>query len=200
MYKNFLTNEASKHKNLTDYEQRKHHKKAIKGNLKSRDELILSNLRLVVKVASYFENRGIDMDDLVSEGYNGLIKAVDKFNPKLDTKFSTYAYFWIKQAITQSIKDNKWNSRSEFNTGVTNIDNYLIDNNEDNTLVSTNVSELLNTLSLREKKIIEYYFGINKQKLNITDLAQKFNITPVRVSYIIESVLKKLRYQIMLKN
>jgi RNA polymerase primary sigma factor len=68
-----------------------------------RDKLICANLRLVVYVAKQYPQCGIDWDDLLQEGVVGLIRAADKFEPERGYKFSTYAYWWIMQAITRAI-------------------------------------------------------------------------------------------------
>ncbi|WP_374696438.1 sigma-70 family RNA polymerase sigma factor [Spiroplasma endosymbiont of Polydrusus formosus] len=70
-----------------------------------RDKLITSNLKLVVSVARKHLNRGLDFSDLIEEGNIGLMKAVDKFDYKRGFKFSTYATWWIRQAITRAIAD-----------------------------------------------------------------------------------------------
>lgn len=68
-------------------------------------QLVTSNLRLVTSIAKRFLNHGIDFDDLIQEGTMGLLKAIDKFDYKLGHKFSTYATWWIRQAITRAISD-----------------------------------------------------------------------------------------------
>ncbi len=73
------------------------------GDEKARDHLIEANLRLVVKIARDYSNYGVPMVDLISEGNIGLMKAVEKFDPEKGGKLSTYAAWWIKQAIKRAL-------------------------------------------------------------------------------------------------
>jgi RNA polymerase sigma factor (sigma-70 family) len=73
------------------------------GDAASRDRLVCSNLGLVVTIARHFLGRGLDQDDLVGEGNLGLIRAAQDFKPEFGTRFSTYAAFWIKQAIREAL-------------------------------------------------------------------------------------------------
>jgi RNA polymerase primary sigma factor len=74
-----------------------------RGNKKAREKMIKANLRLVVKIAHDFSNYGLPLLDLVSEGNIGLMKAVERFDPKKGGKLSTYASWWIKQSIKRAL-------------------------------------------------------------------------------------------------
>ncbi len=80
-------------------------KKIKKGDKKAREQMIRSNLRLVISIAKKYMNLGIPFSDLIEEGNIGLMRAVDKFDPSKGFRFSTYAAWWIKQAISRSIID-----------------------------------------------------------------------------------------------
>jgi RNA polymerase sigma factor (sigma-70 family) len=72
----------------------------------AREQLVRSNLRLVVNIAKRYAHRGMGLGDLIEEGNLGLIKAVDYFDPNRGTRFSTYAAWWIKQSIKRSLLNN----------------------------------------------------------------------------------------------
>ncbi len=74
-----------------------------RGNRKAREKMITANLRLVVKIAHDFGNYGLPLLDLISEGNIGLMKAVERFDPKKGGKLSTYASWWIKQSIKRAL-------------------------------------------------------------------------------------------------
>ncbi len=71
----------------------------------ARDRMIQANLRLVISVAKHFRNRGLPLEDLVNEGNVGLMNAVDRFDPDVGSRFSTYAGYWIDQAIRRAVQN-----------------------------------------------------------------------------------------------
>jgi len=128
--------------------------KARKGNKKARDKMIRSNLRLVINIAKRYMHLGIPLMDLIEEGNVGLMKAVERFNPRKGFRFSTYGAWWIKQSITRSIFDQSRTVR-----------------------IPVYVNELLS----KYKKANERLMGKLKRVPTDTELAKSMKINPEKI-------------------
>lgn len=95
--------EISKHELLTMEDEVRLAELIEKGDDEARQTMINANLRLVVKIAQDYSKYGVPLQDLISEGNIGLMKAVDRFNPEKGNKLSTYAAWWIKQSIKRAL-------------------------------------------------------------------------------------------------
>ena len=95
--------DISKYKILGNDEILELVKKAQTGDKKAIDAIVQSNLRFVVTIAKQYQNRGIQLMDLISEGNIGIMKAIEKFDPDKGVPFLSYAVWWIKQCIYGSI-------------------------------------------------------------------------------------------------
>ena len=90
---------------LTNEKEKELAEKAFSGDKSAKQHLFQANLRLVVSIAKRYVGRGLSLEDLIQEGNIGLFKAIEKFNPSKGFKLSTYATWWIRQAITRAISD-----------------------------------------------------------------------------------------------
>ena len=88
---------------LTANEEKELAHQIAAGNSEARDRMVRANLRLVVNIARAYSNKGLPLQDLIEEGNLGLLRAVEGFDPTMNTRFSTYGSYWIKQSIKRAL-------------------------------------------------------------------------------------------------
>ena len=153
----------------------------------------------------------------------GLLRAIEKFDESKDVKFISYAVWWIRQAMLESIKKKNAINFVEIEPNTDNdasMDKKLIEDDEDDVSFNNDFSnendekereikieqknfviKLLNVLDERERDVIESYYGINdKKELTLTDIGKKYNLSSERVRQIKKKGLMKLRTKMLLLN
>src|SRR5436305_14826553 len=91
---------------LTAEQERELSERVALGDPYAREHMVKANLRLVVNIARGYLGKGLSLEDLIEEGNLGLMRAVEGFDGTMDTRFSTYASYWIKQSIRRSVMNN----------------------------------------------------------------------------------------------
>jgi len=181
------------------------------GDNEARDTLVERNLRLVVFLSKKYESTGIDMEDIVSVGTIGLIKAINSFKPEKQIKLATYASRCIENEILMNIRANKRYQNTVYLQNTIGVDN---DGNEftlmdvlaagedsvfkqaETSILRTSLLKLVHTrLTEREQKIILMRYGIEEGATPLTQLqtARKLGISRSYVSRIETRALEKLR-------
>ena len=137
--------------------------KIKKGDKKARQKLIESNYRLVISIAKKYHRDELDFQDMIQESSVGLIKAVDRFDPTLGYKFSTYACWWIKQSALQYVNENSSNIKVPTHSRMLNskIKNKIIELEERNGK-QPSLEEVSNEIGESVKKI-KYTLHANKK-------------------------------------
>lgn len=215
--------DLKKYRPLTKAKEKRLLKKCKKGNLKAKNEILESNLRFVFDIARHYTGRGVPISELISDGNMGLLRAIEKFDESKDVKFISYAVWWIRQAMLESIKKKNAINFVEIEPNTdndTSMDKKLIEDDEDDVSFNNDFSnendekereikieqkniviKLLNVLDERERDVIESYYGINdKKELTLTDIGKKYNLSSERVRQIKKKGLMKLRTKMLLLN
>jgi RNA polymerase primary sigma factor len=151
----------------TNYERRKELQDLIEDGWAAREHLIKANSRLVISVAKKYMKRGVPFQDLIQEGNIGLIRATKKFNHHLGNKFSTYATWWIRQAITRAIADQGRTIRVPVHMG-DKINRFLRIQHELTQRLGSNpsIDDLSEALEISPKQV-EYLMQVARRPLSL---------------------------------
>lgn len=194
---------------LTREEEERLLKKLPEGDETARSMLIERNLRLVVYIARKFENTGINIEDLISIGTIGLIKAVNTFNPERKIKLATYASRCIENEILMYLRRNNkvraevsfdeplnidWDGNELLLSDVLGTEDDIITRDLEAQVDRKILMKALHTLSDREKQIMELRFGLNGgEGKTQKDVADMLGISQSYISRLEKRILKRLR-------
>ena len=169
---------------LSEDEERRLAARIHAGDERALNKLIEANLRFVVAIARQYQNKGLPIDDLISEGNIGLMKAARKYDGERGVRFVNYAVVFVRQQIEKALKMESAELRVE------NMKDVRDDNSPD---VADGVEYSLDSLNERERKVVTAYFGIGQERLTMAEIAEEMNLRRERVRQIRNKAIRRMK-------
>lgn len=207
---------------LSEADERNLSARILGGDSRALNRLVEANLRFVVAIARQYQGKGLSMDDLISEGNIGLMKAAQKYDATRGLRFVNYAVVFIRRQIERALKAESSEQRVESRAGgqTRSVDaqlgsksnmsllSVLVDGNAPmadqrvyNATMERAVEKAIAALDNRERQVIEAYFGINQENLTMAEIGQDMGLSRERVRQIRDKAVRhmKRRYSSELK-
>lgn len=206
--------EIGREKLLTAEEEQQLSARVVKGDQQAVNRLVESNLRLVVAVAREYQGKGLSMDDMVSEGNLGLMKAAGKYDATRGLRFASYACGFIRQQIekalhaesaemrVETVRDGLTRSVDAPLSGHTNVSllSVLVNDNSPmadervyNASMEAAVEYALRLLNERESRVVNAYYGIGQDYQTMAEIAEDMHLKRERVRQIRDRAVRRLR-------
>lgn len=219
---NIYLDEIGRESLLSAEEERALSEKILQGNSRALNKLVEANLRFVVKIASQYRGKGLSMEDLVSEGNLGLMKAAGKFDASKGTRFVNYAVVYIRQFIEKAIEQqtglyalpkdvkNELHARQQSQplsvdaplghrtnmsllSVIINQDAPFADERLHSETIQDAIEYALETLDERESRVVNAFFGIDQEHETMAEIAEDMDLKRERVRQIRDKAVRKLR-------
>jgi RNA polymerase primary sigma factor len=181
---NIYLDEIGEKSLLSEDEERRLAARIHAGDERALNKLIEANLRFVVAIARQYQNKGLPIDDLISEGNIGLMKAARKYDGERGVRFVNYAVVFVRQQIEKALKLESAELRVE------NMKDVRDDNSP---AIADDVEFSLGSLNERELKVVTAYFGIGQERLTMAEIAEEMNLRRERVRQIRNKAIRRLK-------
>ena len=196
---------------LSSEEERSLAQKARNGDSRALNRLVEANLRFVVSIASQYKGKGVPMEDLVSEGNIGLMKAATRFDPDRGARFVSFAQGHIRQQIEKALDHQTEPPRGQnqkstsvdaplgYRTNMSllsvlvNHDAPIADERVHSSAIEEAVEYALTSLDPRESRVVNAFFGINQEHETMAEIAEDMALKRERVRQIRDKAVRKLR-------
>lgn len=211
---NKYLDEIGREQLLSEEQEARLSARILQGDERALNRLIEANLRFVVVIARQYQGQGLSMEDLVSEGNLGLMKAARKFDATRGLRFVNYAVVFIRQQIEKAVRKESDEQRVESTRGgqtrsvdaplgskanvsllsvLVNADSPQADQRVYNASLEDAIERSLQTLNERETVVVNAYFGIGEERQTMAEIAERMSLKRERVRQIRDRAVRRLK-------